>query len=115
MAAERALVDRPFRIAAERNAGMFKLDHRGGRLAHHIFDRVLVAEPVRALDRVVHVPASVRSEEHTPELLSLMRISYAVFCLNKTTAVNAMLTTPRHYIWSTHLVTPLVINTNSLH
>src|SRR3546814_5530732 len=28
-------------------------------------------------------PASGRSEEHTSELQSLMRISYAVFCLNK--------------------------------
>src|SRR3546814_7820915 len=28
--------------------------------------------------------ASVRSEEHTSELQSLMRISYAVFCLKKT-------------------------------
>src|SRR3546814_7257767 len=28
-------------------------------------------------------PASVRSEEHTSELQSLMRISYAVFCLKK--------------------------------
>src|SRR3546814_1796867 len=27
----------------------------------------------------------VRSEEHTPELQSLMRISYAVFCLKKKT------------------------------
>src|SRR3546814_9030119 len=27
--------------------------------------------------------ASIRSEEHTSELQSLMRISYAVFCLNK--------------------------------
>src|SRR3546814_6462180 len=27
--------------------------------------------------------AAVRSEEHTSELQSLMRISYAVFCLNK--------------------------------
>src|SRR3546814_8120614 len=27
--------------------------------------------------------AQVRSEEHTSELPSLMRISYAVFCLNK--------------------------------
>src|SRR3546814_4986338 len=27
--------------------------------------------------------ASVRSEEHTSELQSLMRISYAVFCLKK--------------------------------
>src|SRR3546814_4767854 len=30
----------------------------------------------------IHVP---RSEEHTSELQSLMRISYAVFCLNKKT------------------------------
>src|SRR3546814_6269930 len=29
--------------------------------------------------------AVARSEEHTSELQSLMRISYAVFCLNKTT------------------------------
>src|SRR3546814_3089164 len=29
--------------------------------------------------------ASDRSEEHTSELQSLMRISYAVFCLKKTT------------------------------
>src|SRR3546814_8367428 len=28
---------------------------------------------------------SLRSEEHTSELQSLMRISYAVFCLNKKT------------------------------
>src|SRR3546814_9048598 len=33
---------------------------------------------VRALHR-----ARLRSEEHTSELQSLMRISYAVFCLNK--------------------------------
>src|SRR3546814_4082140 len=32
-------------------------------------------------DRVALTP--VRSEEHTSELQSLMRISYAVFCLNK--------------------------------
>src|SRR3546814_5239712 len=30
-------------------------------------------------------PAAVRSEEHTSELQSLMRISYAVFCLKKKT------------------------------
>src|SRR3546814_6913512 len=30
-------------------------------------------------------PAAPRSEEHTSELQSLMRISYAVFCLKKTT------------------------------
>src|SRR3546814_7933957 len=30
-----------------------------------------------------HLVASARSEEHTSELQSLMRISYAVFCLKK--------------------------------
>src|SRR3546814_18006534 len=29
------------------------------------------------------VPSAMRSEEHTSELQSLMRISYAVFCLKK--------------------------------
>src|SRR3546814_1157237 len=29
------------------------------------------------------IACSIRSEEHTSELQSLMRISYAVFCLNK--------------------------------
>src|SRR3546814_6980936 len=32
--------------------------------------------------------AASRSEEHTSELQSLMRISYAVFCLNKKNTTN---------------------------
>src|SRR3546814_8458759 len=32
-----------------------------------------------------HASSQSRSEEHTSELQSLMRISYAVFCLNKKT------------------------------
>src|SRR3546814_5192137 len=35
------------------------------------------------LKRCVQPPAATRSEEHTSELQSLMRISYAVFCLKK--------------------------------
>src|SRR3546814_14621812 len=35
-----------------------------------------------------HTPPSARSEEHTSELQSLMRISYAVFCLKKKTNIN---------------------------
>src|SRR3546814_3325706 len=31
----------------------------------------------------IPLPAPLRSEEHTSELQSLMRISYAVFCLKK--------------------------------
>src|SRR3546814_4746036 len=38
----------------------------------------------RPVDRHgLHRAAEVRSEEHTSELQSLMRISYAVFCLKK--------------------------------
>src|SRR3546814_4413820 len=32
-----------------------------------------------------------RSEEHTSELQSLMRLSYAVFCLKKNTDINIMI------------------------
>src|SRR3546814_2333860 len=45
--------------------------------------------PQRALqyltDRLNTILSPVRSEEHTSELQSLMRISYAVFCLQKKT------------------------------
>src|SRR3546814_2947107 len=41
-------------------------------------------QPFYRLFRVVTVPVCLpRSEEHTSELQSLMRISYAVFCLKK--------------------------------
>src|SRR3546814_2780052 len=53
------------------------VEFRGGRSHHEIFrDHV----------RVHHLTeGQIRSEEHTSELQSLMRISYAVFCLNKQT------------------------------
>ena len=59
VAAERALVDLALLGAAERHAEMFQLVDRRDRLAAHVFDGVLVAEPVRPLDGVVHVPAPV--------------------------------------------------------
>src|SRR3546814_4143116 len=44
--------------------------------------------------------AQERSEEHTSELQSLMRISYAVFCLKKKSGIpptiNATVLPPRH-------------------
>src|SRR3546814_3952855 len=47
-------------------------------------DRVgQVVEVDRRLRRAEHSRIQVRSEEHTSELPSLMRISYAVFCLKK--------------------------------
>ena len=57
--AEGALVDLALGRAAERHAVVLELDDRGDRLAGHVLDRVLVAQPVGALDRVVHVPAPV--------------------------------------------------------
>src|SRR3546814_2578366 len=50
--------------------------HEAGRL-HGMDDNLAVA---RHAVPVQHAP---RSEEHTSELQSLMRISYAVFCLKK--------------------------------
>src|SRR3546814_1102763 len=41
------------------------------------------SHPGRASSFEVPIPLVRRSEEHTSELQSLMRISYAVFCLNK--------------------------------
>src|SRR3546814_5285193 len=39
--------------------------------------------PVERSSSLADASAITRSEEHTSELQSLMRISYAVFCLNK--------------------------------
>src|SRR3546814_20753217 len=53
--------------------------------------RLLSTYPIRVFtkkdtnERIENRTISVRSEEHTSELQSLMRISYAVFCLNKKT------------------------------
>src|SRR3546814_3508158 len=45
-------------------------------------------DPVPAGPLKAGIPDLVRSEEHTSELQSLMRIPYAVFCLRKTKAKN---------------------------
>src|SRR3546814_4122328 len=47
----------------------------------------LEAQPAFHADRIADA-AQIRSEEHTSELQSLMRISYAVFCLKKKTRHN---------------------------
>src|SRR3546814_5193549 len=53
---------------------------------------VLLRRVLGVPDRTVGAlgePLRVRSEEHTSELQSLMRISYAVFCLKKKITKNA--------------------------
>src|SRR3546814_10905443 len=44
----------------------------------------------------------VRSEEHTSELQSLMRISYAVFCLKKKKTTTNNIITSHNYKYYTH-------------
>src|SRR3546814_1923333 len=50
--------------------------------AFHRMDRRYVA-PTPGMKRQFAYDTRTRSEEHTSELQSLMRISYAVFCLKK--------------------------------
>src|SRR3546814_2428575 len=55
-----------------RKEGVVEFHHR----------RLRILDPDR-LVRVAGVDHNARSEEHTPELQSLMRSSYGVLCLNK--------------------------------
>src|SRR3546814_3921498 len=71
-------------VRGARRAGLALLRRRAGRsfgapvarAVAALFEQADVAEDHRAVERL-------RSEEHTSELQSLMRISYAVFCLKK--------------------------------
>src|SRR3546814_8947250 len=72
---------------------------RGGRVHFNDADITRMAPYQRAREGLIQVPEGrqlfsemtvhenilLRSEEHTSELQSLMRISYAVFCLKKKT------------------------------
>src|SRR3546814_2578940 len=69
-----------------------RMDARAG---HLLFRREHAVEPLRQPARgrtLYRHPGSgdllLRSEEHTSELQSLMRISYAVFCLKKKTIIH---------------------------
>src|SRR3546814_1040094 len=53
------------------------------RLGRAVIDRLVGPGPARVEQRRIHPRNRDRSEEHTSELQSLMRISYAVFCLKK--------------------------------
>src|SRR3546814_456923 len=70
------------------------------RIARVAILGLVVAMGLRAMgvaDDIVNLAFGLRSEEHTSELQSLMRISYAVFCLTKNTTT----TSQRTYTLST--------------
>src|SRR3546814_4197715 len=51
---------------------------------HRLIEAIFQRRAEQQADcRIVQLSAGRRSEEHTSELQSLMRISYAVFCLKK--------------------------------
>src|SRR3546814_2261643 len=73
---------RPQRKVDKTFAGMLLRDGNGDTLSLY-----QVHTDVQAI-RGTLGPRPLRSEEHTSELQSLMRISYAVFCLKKKTITN---------------------------
>src|SRR3546814_3934464 len=72
-------------------AGNLGLGHVAGRHAVAGVGRVGIVD-----DAVPVVRGRQRSEEHTSELQSLMRISYAVFCLKKKKKNKAIHITRKH-------------------
>src|SRR3546814_3001200 len=85
------------------------------------FRRSCEGRVVVASCRDRHARQPDRSEEHTSELQSLMRISYAVFCLKnkkQTTTITYKLTdllpTPDHLNISSHHIIPFHILSNHL-
>src|SRR3546814_7384744 len=63
-------------------------DQWSGKILRRFF-LAAVARPSRSSAQPTTLPPLLpfRSEEHTSELQSLMRISYAVFCLKQTTGM----------------------------
>src|SRR3546814_2545109 len=83
---------------------------------HRVADRPQASRqhPLRKLtkrERVRFHRAAGRSEEHTSELQSLMRISYAVFCLKKKKQSQYQQTTTTINKTLTHLPTHSIKNT----
>src|SRR3546814_7142753 len=69
-------IDAILRLKRERNAIVLAHNYQTPEIFHGVAD--IVGDSLALARR-----AAERSEEHTSELQSLMRISYAVFCLKK--------------------------------
>src|SRR3546814_10319283 len=76
-------IERPYTpadVAALR--GSVAIEHTLARRGAHRLWELLHSEDY------IHALGAMRSEEHTSELQSLIRISYAVFCLKKKNKTN---------------------------
>jgi len=59
MAAKGTLIDGAIGVARKRNPGMFQFINRSRGFTHHILDRILITQPIRPFDGIVHVPSPV--------------------------------------------------------
>src|SRR3546814_8277399 len=67
-----------------RSLAGFPTSEAGGDCVARIIAAGIIPGGMEMMDRpAIHAAEDFRSEEHTSELQSLMRISYALFCLNK--------------------------------
>src|SRR3546814_10257295 len=64
-----------------------------GRVGRSCGSEVSLKQSIADLE---HFPEVARSEEHTSELQSLMRISYAVFCLKKKKKIQSQVDAQNH-------------------
>src|SRR3546814_7780304 len=77
-------VRKPVEIIPDTDGLCFIEDLSSGRRTHHGVGKFVDGEWQDAHGQALKwSPTHWRSEEHTSELQSLMRISYAVFCLKK--------------------------------
>src|SRR3546814_2297595 len=91
--------------AAENPYGLMEALEQGGAIAWAVF-LILCAMSVGSFyilftklieqQKIINQSRKVRSEEHTSELQSLMRISYAVFCLKKNNIIQLTIDTVKH-------------------
>src|SRR3546814_5565920 len=77
-------------LTALHSAARFEAPHTSYRALTLSGDEMVSALETGHVDIAVGAYPSLRSEEHTSELQSLMRISYAVFCLKKKKIKNTL-------------------------
>src|SRR3546814_2525701 len=75
----------PDTFVGEAGIGQGLIEGRADRRLLCIVEQLGIDCAPSAIDEPIEFCACGRSEEHTSELQSLMRISYAVFCLKKKT------------------------------
>src|SRR3546814_8456454 len=86
-----AVFDEHGNLWCSSNMGIFRFDHDSRKVLSFVAGDGLPGNEfnryhfLRSPDGPIFFGGTRRSEEHTSELQSLMRISYAVFCLKKKT------------------------------